>query len=125
VIIDKLPFASPAEPVVKAKIDHVRAQGGNPFMDYQVPAAVIGLKQGVGRLIRDVDDRGLMVICDNRLVHSRYGAMFLRSLPPMPLTREWPEVVSFIEEQLIEPVSSSPVESSSLGECEVDIEESF
>lgn len=100
VIIDKLPFASPSEPVVKAKIEHIKAQGRNPFMEFQVPSAVIGLKQGVGRLIRDINDRGLLVLCDNRLVNTRYGSVFLNSLPPMPLTRDWHSAEEFIENNL-------------------------
>jgi ATP-dependent DNA helicase DinG len=88
VIIDKLPFASPGDPVLQARIDRMREQGGNPFMDYQLPNAVITLKQGVGRLIRDVNDRGIMMLCDPRLLSKQYGRIFLDSLPAMTRTRE-------------------------------------
>ncbi len=88
VIIDKLPFASPDDPVLQARADALRARGGNPFMDLQLPQAVIALKQGVGRLIRDVSDRGVMVLCDPRLVSKPYGQVFLNSLPPMLRTRK-------------------------------------
>ncbi len=88
VIIDKLPFASPDDPVLQARADALRAKGGNPFMDYQVPKAVITLKQGVGRLIRDYSDRGVMVVCDPRLITKPYGKVFLNSLPPMLRTRK-------------------------------------
>lgn len=86
VIIDKLPFASPGDPVLQARIDAMREAGGNPFMDYQLPQAVITLKQGVGRLIRDVQDRGVLVLCDPRLGSKSYGRIFLDSLPPMSKT---------------------------------------
>ncbi len=88
VVIDRLPFASPGDPVLRARIEHMREQGGNPFMDYQLPNAVITLKQGVGRLIRDVEDRGIMMLCDPRLLSKPYGRVFLDSLPPMTRTRE-------------------------------------
>ncbi len=90
VVIDKLPFASPGDPLLQARLDAMRKQGGNPFMDYQLPTAVLNLKQGVGRLIRDVDDRGLCVICDPRLFSKAYGRLFLNSLPPMPVERDLP-----------------------------------
>ncbi len=95
VIIDKLPFASPGDPVWQARIDAMKERGGNPFMDEQLPHAVINLKQGVGRLIRDVSDRGVLVICDPRLLGKRYGRVFLNSLPDMGRTRELDEVVKF------------------------------
>jgi len=95
VIIDKLPFASPGDPVWQARIDALKEQGGNPFMDEQLPHAVITLKQGVGRLIRDVNDRGVLVICDPRLVAKSYGRVFLNSLPDMKRTRDLNEVVAF------------------------------
>jgi ATP-dependent DNA helicase DinG len=88
VIIDKLPFASPGEPVLQARIDALRKQGGNPFMTYQVPQAAIALKQGAGRLIRDEMDRGVLVICDPRLISKSYGKIFVSSLPPMTKTRD-------------------------------------
>jgi ATP-dependent DNA helicase DinG len=95
VIIDKLPFASPGDPVLQARIDALRQQGGNPFMTYQVPQAVIALKQGAGRLIRDERDRGLLVVCDPRLVSKAYGKIFVRSLPPMTKTQELEVVKRF------------------------------
>ncbi|AFJ46867.1 ATP-dependent DNA helicase [Shimwellia blattae] len=88
VIIDKLPFTSPDDPLLKARMEDCRLRGGDPFDEVQLPDAVITLKQGVGRLIRDVDDRGVLVICDNRLVMRPYGAVFLNSLPPAPRTRD-------------------------------------
>jgi ATP-dependent DNA helicase DinG len=95
VIIDKLPFASPGDPVWQARIDALKEQGGNPFLDEQLPHAVITLKQGVGRLIRDVNDRGVLVICDPRLVAKSYGRVFLNSLPGMKRTRDFEEVAAF------------------------------
>ncbi|MFQ5644943.1 MAG: ATP-dependent DNA helicase, partial [Thiogranum sp.] len=97
VIIDKLPFASPGDPVWQARIDALKEQGGNPFIDEQLPHAVITLKQGVGRLIRDVDDRGVLVICDPRLVGKSYGRVFLNSLPDMKRTRDFSEVAAFLD----------------------------
>jgi ATP-dependent DNA helicase DinG len=87
VIIDRLPFASPEDPVVRSRIEYLQAQGGNPFMDYQLPEAVLALKQGVGRLIRSEVDEGVVVICDPRLSERGYGRVFLASLPPMAFTR--------------------------------------
>jgi len=99
VIIDKLPFASPGDPVLQARVERIRSQGGNPFMDYQVPTAVLALKQGVGRLIRDVDDRGVMMLCDPRLLTKPYGRLFLKSLPPMARTRALADVQAFFEDE--------------------------
>ena len=96
VIIDKLPFTSPDDPLLKARMEDCRLRGGDPFDDVQLPDAVITLKQGVGRLIRDVDDRGVLVICDNRLVMRPYGAVFLKSLPPTPRTRDIREAARFL-----------------------------
>ncbi|RKQ38177.1 ATP-dependent DNA helicase [Enterobacter sp. R1(2018)] len=96
VIIDKLPFTSPDDPLLKARMEDCRLRGGDPFDDVQLPDAVITLKQGVGRLIRDVDDRGVLVICDNRLVMRPYGAVFLNSLPPTPRTRDINRAVEFL-----------------------------
>ena len=95
VVIDKLPFAPPGDPVTQARIDAVRKRGGNPFFDYQVPQAVITLKQGVGRLIRDVRDRGIIMICDPRLTTKSYGRLFIQSLPEMPRTDALSEVQTF------------------------------
>ncbi len=88
VIIDKLPFASPGDPITEARIDALRARGGNPFMEFQLPEAVLTLKQGAGRLIRDDRDRGALVLCDPRLLSKPYGRLFLNSLPAMTRTRK-------------------------------------
>jgi ATP-dependent DNA helicase DinG len=96
VIIEKLPFASPDDPVVKARIDHLQATGANAFRDYQLPEAALALKQGVGRLIRSEEDYGAVVICDPRLVGKNYGRVFVAALPPMPVTREADEAVRFL-----------------------------
>jgi ATP-dependent DNA helicase DinG len=87
VIIEKLPFASPDDALTKARIEHLKANGGNAFREYQLPEAALALKQGVGRLIRSETDRGVVVICDPRLVDKPYGRVFRASLPPMPVTR--------------------------------------
>ncbi len=97
VIIDKLPFTSPDDPLLKARVEDCRVRGGDPFNDVQLPEAVIALKQGVGRLIRDVDDRGVLIICDNRLVMRPYGAVFLNSLPPSPRTRDLQRAIEFLQ----------------------------
>ena len=97
VIIDKLPFTAPDEPLLKARIEDCRLQGGNPFNDIQIPEAVITLKQGVGRLIRDITDRGVVIICDNRLVMRNYGETFLRSLPNSSRTRDLNKVIQFLQ----------------------------
>ncbi|EFE95018.1 hypothetical protein HMPREF0758_3452 [Serratia odorifera DSM 4582] len=99
VIIDKLPFTSPDDPLLKARIEDCRLRGGDPFNDVQLPDAVITLKQGVGRLIRDTDDRGVLVICDNRLVMRPYGEVFLNSLPPTPRTRDLAQAIAFLKAQ--------------------------
>jgi ATP-dependent DNA helicase DinG len=88
VVIDKLPFASPEDPVVRARIEYLQEQGENPFRDYQLPEAVLALKQGVGRLIRSESDTGVVMIGDPRLRARAYGRLFLASLPPMPVTYE-------------------------------------
>ncbi len=99
VIIDKLPFAAPNDPVLEARLDTLRRQGGNPFADYQLPQAVITLKQGVGRLIRDQHDRGLLMICDTRLRTRSYGRIFLDSLPRMPRTQKLEVVERFFSRE--------------------------
>lgn len=95
VIIDKLPFAAPDDPVLDARLNALRESGANPFFAWQVPAAAIALKQGAGRLIRDANDRGVLVLCDPRLTTRGYGKLFLQSLPPMPRTRELADVQVF------------------------------
>jgi len=92
VIIDRLPFASPEDPVVRARIEYLNGQGENAFRGYQLPEAVLALKQGVGRLIRSESDHGVVVICDPRMTRRSYGRIFRDSLPPMTLTRT-PELV--------------------------------
>jgi len=98
VIIDKLPFASPGDPVLQARIELIKKNGQNAFFDFQLPNAVITLKQGVGRLIRDVSDRGVMVICDPRLTGKPYGKVFLKSLPPMKRMIDVERVKGFLEQ---------------------------
>ena len=108
VIIDKLPFSSPGDPILQARIEALREQGINPFMAYQLPHAVISLKQGVGRLIRDHNDRGVLVLCDPRLRGKAYGRIFLKSLPNMPSTRSVDDVHEFFtasDATRVEPVS--------------------
>ena len=100
VIIDKLPFASPGDPLIRARVERIRSEGGDPFNQFQLPQAVLALKQGVGRLIRDFDDRGMVVLCDPRLRTRSYGRVFLGSLPPMPLLEEPQEALAFAESLL-------------------------
>jgi len=95
VIIDKLPFAPPDDPLFAARLEHIAREGGNPFMDYQLPQAAISLKQGAGRLIRSETDRGVLMICDRRLVEKPYGRRIWQALPPMRRTRELAEVEAF------------------------------
>ncbi|HEX7811337.1 MAG TPA: ATP-dependent DNA helicase [Burkholderiales bacterium] len=98
VIIDKLPFSPPDDPVLAARIEKMNNEGRNAFMEYQVPQAVITLKQGAGRLIRDENDRGVLMICDPRLISKTYGKRIWRSLPPMRRTRDPAEVLAFFRE---------------------------
>jgi len=97
VVIDKLPFAPPDDPVLAARVEHMQKSGRNPFMHYQLPRTVINMKQGAGRLIRTEADRGLLCICDPRMVDKPYGKMVWRSLPPMRRTRIEAEAVAFLE----------------------------
>ena len=97
VIIDKLPFEVPSDPVIMARMTRLREEGVNPFMDFQLPRAILALRQGVGRLMRTSNDRGVLAILDVRLFTKRYGTMFLKSLPPSPLTRKIEDVVSFFK----------------------------
>jgi ATP-dependent DNA helicase DinG len=96
VVIDKIPFAPPDDPVLAARIEQMRQHGRNPFMEYQLPRAVINVKQGAGRLIRDETDRGVLMICDPRLLSKPYGRRVWQSLPPMKRTRELSEVIDFL-----------------------------
>jgi ATP-dependent DNA helicase DinG len=95
VIIDRLPFAVPNDPVVAARIRAINEEGGNAFMEYQVPAAVITLKQGFGRLIRSLHDRGVLALLDNRILNKRYGRVFVESLPPYRRTTRLEDVETF------------------------------
>ncbi|UCC66308.1 MAG: ATP-dependent DNA helicase [Deltaproteobacteria bacterium] len=97
VIIDKLPFDAPTEPVVQARIERIASQGGNPFYQYQIPAAIITLKQGLGRLIRSREDCGVLSILDTRLVTKGYGKIFLQSLPPAPVVQQREEIKRVFE----------------------------
>lgn len=100
VMIDKLPFSSPGDPLYNARIKHYRSQGQNPFYAYQLPQAILALKQGVGRLIRDTSDYGIIVIADPRFMTRDYGANFLQSLPNMRYTRDPLRVEQFIDEYI-------------------------
>ncbi|MGH8854107.1 MAG: ATP-dependent DNA helicase [Telluria sp.] len=107
VIIDKLPFAPPDDPVLAARIEVMEKQGMNGFMHHQLPEAIITLKQGAGRLIRDVDDRGVLMICDPRLITKPYGRRIWQSLPPFKRTRVQAEVIEFFK-----PAATTPGEAS-------------
>jgi ATP-dependent DNA helicase DinG len=100
VVIDKLPFSAPDDPILQAKIKLLRQQGIDPFMTFQLPQAVLILKQGAGRLIRDVTDRGVLMICDPRLVGNRYGEVFLQSLPDMARTRDLAKACEFLSQTI-------------------------
>ena len=106
VVIDRLPFASPGDPVLEARLEAVRRRGGNPFRDEQLPQAVIALKQGVGRLIRSDHDRGVLVLCDPRLLGKPYGRSFLASLPPFPRTRDIEDVQRFFADAESAPLAA-------------------
>src|SRR5213078_419170 len=95
VIVDKLPFASPSDPITAARIDAIRARGGDPFGEYQVPLAILALQQGLGRLIRHRRDRGVLVVLDPRLRTMGYGRRFLASLPPAPVVHDLASIETF------------------------------
>ncbi|HEY3787189.1 MAG TPA: ATP-dependent DNA helicase [Steroidobacteraceae bacterium] len=118
VIIEKLPFASPDDPLVRARIDHLQSTGGNAFRDYQLPEAALALKQGVGRLIRSEEDFGAVVVCDPRMVGRGYGRVFVSALPAMPVTRDRDEVMSFLGRYAARLARSgaAPADRASLGE---------
>jgi ATP-dependent DNA helicase DinG len=103
VVIDKLPFAPPDDPVLAARLARIEAAGRNPFMEYQVPAAVLSLKQGAGRLIRSETDHGVLMICDPRIITKPYGRRIWQSLPPFRRTREADEAVAFLSDVTAEP----------------------
>ena len=98
-MIDKLPFPPPNDPLVEARVRQLKAQGRNAFEAYFVAEAAVALKQGAGRLIRDEQDRGVLMICDPRLISKPYGRRIWQSLPPMKRTRELSEVLSFFEQR--------------------------
>jgi ATP-dependent DNA helicase DinG len=100
VVIDKLPFAPPDDPVLAARIEALKNRGGNAFTELQLPQAVLALKQGAGRLIRDETDRGVLMLCDPRLVSKAYGRQILGSLPPMKFTRSLADVQGFFAAHL-------------------------
>ena len=110
VVIDKLPFAPPDDPLFAARLEHIAREGGNPFMDYQLPQAAIDLKQGAGRLIRSETDRGVLMICDHRLIDKPYGRRIWQALPPMRRTRELDEVRAFFGDAM--PTQAQPHEDS-------------
>jgi len=95
VIVDKLPFASPGDPITAARIDAIRGRGGDPFADYQVPLAILTLQQGLGRLIRHRRDRGVMAVLDPRLRTMGYGRRFISSLPPAPVVYDLRQLSAF------------------------------
>jgi ATP-dependent DNA helicase DinG len=97
VIIDRLPFASPSDPITSARLDTIAARGGDPFADYQVPLAVLTLLQGLGRLLRHRTDRGVLSVLDPRIRTSAYGRRFLDSLPPAPVTYRLDDVARFFD----------------------------
>jgi ATP-dependent DNA helicase DinG len=100
VIIEKLPFEVPSDPVIQARIERINDEGGKPFFDFQVPRAILTLRQGVGRLMRSVTDRGVIAIMDVRLFKKGYGRVFLRSLPPSPITRNMSDIEKFYAESV-------------------------
>ena len=96
VVIDKLPFASPGDPITAARMEAIEARGGNPFDEYQVPLAILTLLQGLGRLIRHRQDRGVLALLDPRIRTKGYGRRFLASLPPAPITHDLSDVATFL-----------------------------
>ena len=103
VVIDKLPFASPGDPLVAARLDQITQEGGNAFSDYQVPLAILTLLQGLGRLIRHRTDRGVLALLDPRLRTRGYGRRFLQSLPPAHVTHDLKDVDRFLNGDRLEP----------------------
>ena len=99
VVIDKIPFAVPGDPIIEARIEEIRQRGEDPFSTYQLPMAAMILKQGMGRLIRSRRDRGVVACLDNRLRRKGYGKRILQSLPPFPLTSDLQRVKAFFEEK--------------------------
>jgi ATP-dependent DNA helicase DinG len=101
VIIDRLPFSSPGDPVLQARLEAMREQGADPFRGHQLPQAVIALKQGAGRLVRDASDRGVLMLCDPRLLSRPYGKTFISSLPPMPLSHDLQQACDFFRQRAV------------------------
>jgi ATP-dependent DNA helicase DinG len=97
VAIDKLPFGSPADPLMMARLEFIRRNGGNGFTEHQIPQAVLAMKQGAGRLLRDQNDYGVIVLCDPRITSKNYGKKFLESFEPMPSTSSIEEVEKFLQ----------------------------
>ena len=97
VIIDKLPFASPGDPITSARVEAIAARGGSAFGEYQIPLAILALKQGLGRLLRHRQDRGVLAVLDPRLRTMAYGRRFLASLPPAPVTQELDDIARFFD----------------------------
>ncbi|MFQ5949307.1 MAG: ATP-dependent DNA helicase, partial [Nitrospiria bacterium] len=116
VIIDKLPFASPADPLIAARIESLARQGKDPFMTFQLPSAVLSLRQGMGRLIRRRDDRGLIAVLDHRITKKEYGRYFLSSLPPSPRTASLETVKTFFRTCPPKPIRAS-TSSAQTGKC--------
>ncbi len=108
VVIDRLPFAAPEDPLLKARLEGIRRRGGNPFHEFQLPQAVLALKQGFGRLIRDREDFGVVVICDPRLQSRGYGAIFRAALPPARIVTESAEAAAFLRRRLREAGLAAP-----------------
>ena len=114
VAIDKLPFAAPDDPLLKARLEGIRRRGGNPFFEYQLPQAVLALKQGVGRLIRDFDDFGVIVIGDPRIRSKAYGRVFLEAMPPSPIVSEGSVAAQFLSDRLRSRQPAAPADAESL-----------
>jgi ATP-dependent DNA helicase DinG len=114
VAIDKLPFAAPDDPLLKARLEGIRRRGGNPFFEYQLPQAVLALKQGVGRLIRDFDDFGVIVIGDPRMRTKAYGKVFLDSMPRSPVISQGSLAAEFLAAHLkhLQPALPAPPAAS-------------
>jgi ATP-dependent DNA helicase DinG len=96
-IVQKLPFGFPGDPVIEARLEHIQQQGGDPFWDYQIPTAILSLRQGLGRLIRTAHDRGALCILDGRLLSRGYGRAFLDSLPTCPVTHDREDLRLFFD----------------------------
>jgi ATP-dependent DNA helicase DinG len=114
VAIDKLPFAAPDDPLLKARLEGIRRRDGNPFFEYQLPQAVLALKQGVGRLIRDVDDFGVIVIGDPRIKTKAYGRVFLESMPPSPILIDGALAAQFLAERIPQRRANLPAASGAV-----------